>query len=110
MDSTEIDQNHLSGNATYQAGEIQPVNTTAFIGTDLNAPSDLFIASPELLGRERSNRFLDVRKCAMCRTVQESKHNDNPPGPRRVFHKLVGPSDICERDSFANLEPPPPRL
>jgi hypothetical protein len=33
-----------------------------------------------------------------------SHNRDNPPGPSRVFRKLVDAGDVCERDSFADLE------
>jgi hypothetical protein len=39
-----------------------------------------------------------------------SEDNNNSPGPRWVFRKLVRASNIFQRDSLAKLEARPPRL
>ena len=52
------------------------------------------------LSRLNSKRA-DAKCSIILRTLQ---HNNDPPGPHGVFHKLVGMSDLCKRYSFANLE------
>ena len=41
------------------------------------------------------------------RSAKNSQHNDDPPGPHWVFHKLVSTSDVWERYTLGNFEPRP---